>query len=336
MRASIFAVSLSAALCWSAAHSEVTVDPDGEFVALIGPIDQQVEADFLAVIYAQPSIGVVVLSSPGGDVASALDIAEAVHRLGLATFIPYDGHCESACSFIFFAGQERWADGPLGVHQFSGGRGEAALVESEAQFVVSEILDAFETFGVDWRVSQVMLTTLPGDMYYFSEFHLNNWGINTADVSSPQPEELPAANMSRFSNYPTEAIFVGAERVILPDFDGRDNWARSYRTRIRDGMAEGSTFAGHFNVIEIGCGTSCRFAFVGDVLTGEVFSFPYGGEEQYEMSLLFIPESRLLKARWANYELTRCIHHDLEFRDGQFLVVAEYTSPRVDFCNGVD
>lgn len=92
-----------------------------------------------------------------------------------------------------------------------------------------------------------------------------------------------------------------AANTVLPDFEGREAAFRSFRTRITDGMKAGPNFNQHFSVIEIGCGTSCRFAYVGDNQTGEVFSFPYGGEEHYAMDLEYGLRSNELLVSYLDY-----------------------------------
>ena len=49
--------------------------------------------------------------------------------------------------------------------------------------------------------------------------------------------------------------------------------ATRYRTRIREGAAEGPNFAGHFTIVGWGCGTSCVQWAVVDARTGAVY-FP--------------------------------------------------------------
>jgi hypothetical protein len=44
-------------------------------------------------------------------------------------------------------------------------------------------------------------------------------------------------------------------------------------------MKSGSNNGGHFSLIEIGCGTSCIFAFLIDGRDGRLVDFPLGGEE---------------------------------------------------------
>lgn len=98
------------------------------------------------------------------------------------------------------------------------------------------------------------------------------------------------------SPLPMDRVYQGPIR--LPDFAGRDRRFADFRTRIRNEMSTGPNFAGHYALVRIGCGTSCSFAFVADVATGEVFDFPFGGEEYYVLSLDYQVKFNWVTARW--------------------------------------
>lgn len=98
------------------------------------------------------------------------------------------------------------------------------------------------------------------------------------------------------NDLPMDRVYQGP--IHLPDFSGRDRAYVNYRTRITNEMKTGPNFAGHYAIVEIGCGTSCRFAFVGDVATGQVFGFPYGGEDYYLLQLQYGVKSNYVSARW--------------------------------------
>ena len=71
-------------------------------------------------------IDTLVLSSKGGSVWEGLSMAGIIHDKGLTTYVPKlglegRGDCASACSFMFFAGNTREAEGEVGVHQFYSG-----------------------------------------------------------------------------------------------------------------------------------------------------------------------------------------------------------------------
>src|SRR5690606_28155031 len=147
-----------------------------------------------------PGILQLELDSPGGNVMAALEIANKVHALGLRTRIGSGQDCASACSLIFLSGKQRQATGQLGVHQLSA-RGEGNL--AALQFVISDILDAFQRFGVDPRVTKHMLTTPPADMYYFSDYEKDDYRINRQE--EPQPVAVANAETTpemKFADYP--------------------------------------------------------------------------------------------------------------------------------------
>lgn len=118
------------------------------------------------------------------------------------------------------------------------------------------------------------------------------------------------ASIPRSAQYPATGRFTG--KTKLPDFRGRDRKFNTFRTRIRDGMREGPNFAGHYSVVQIGCGTGCLFAIVGDNNTGKPANFPRGGEENSSMQLHFELGSRLLAAQWLDYNANKCV---VEFFD---------------------
>ena len=108
---------------------------------------------------------------------------------------------------------------------------------------------------------------------------------------------LAQANATpRFEDYPVQ-VFKG--RMAALKLNGPK--ARSFRTRLREGAKEGVNFAGHYTVVQWGCGAGClQVAFI-DAKTGAVF-FPrelngfgvwFWGEKDYD-AVQFKPDSRLL------------------------------------------
>lgn len=104
--------------------------------------------------------------------------------------------------------------------------------------------------------------------------------------------------------------------VKLPDFARRDKASANYRTRIADGMRAGPNFAGHYAIIEIGCGTGCRYVKMADVKTGKVHEFPYGGEEYYVLSLKYNARSNRVRASWVSDD--KCIKDELVWNGKAF------------------
>ena len=298
-----------------------TAFPKEQVILLNGAITADSPDNFRNTLGAVKDAKSVVLRSPGGVVVAALEIADIIHQLNLLTVVEEGQNCASACSLIFFSGRQRVALGELGVHQMSapGGGSLAGM-----QLVLADVLSAFDTFGVDDRVMQKMLRTQSNNMYYFTAEQKADWDIDRFTVAVSRPVRMS------FSAFPPDSYNSGT--VTLPDFEGRDAWSKNFRTRIRKGINAGANFAGHYTVVEIGCGTFCRFAFVADVSTGEVFRFPYGGEEQYQLGLVYSSDSRLLRATWKMHvwgqnsgSKDTCASQDLLWNGTAFEIVREET-----------
>lgn len=152
----------------------VTFDDVPGLLAMIGDIGPKTPLDMRRALHSMEGPVMLALASDGGNVASALMVAYEVQELGLSTYVMPETGCYSACSFIFFAGKERLAEGELGVHQVWGEGADA----STAQTVVSDILEAFSEFGVRQEVTSAMLRTPPENMYVFSQRELSEWNIN--------------------------------------------------------------------------------------------------------------------------------------------------------------
>lgn len=68
--------------------------------------------------------------------------------------------------------------------------------------------------------------------------------------------------------------------------------AKSYYTRITEGVSEGPNFAGHYRFEEWGCGTECIGYAIVDLITGNIIDFDYGGKR--ELYPYYYADSRLL------------------------------------------
>lgn len=138
------------------------------------------------------------------------------------------------------------------------------------------------------------------------------------------------AGGANFASFPAERE-ASNDAIQAPDFDGRDNWADQFRSHIKSEMLKGANFAGHYRMMIVGCGTGCGIAHLGDLTNGQVFSFPYGGEENFELKLDYQTESRLVKATWIE-NLSACVQTDLEFTGTTFEIVDEIKSNDLEIC----
>lgn len=308
---------------------EFSLYGNGRYALFDGEITSDSHKRFSLFLSDHPEVVGLRLNSPGGTVVASLAIADEIAKRRLSTFIAKGDSCASACAVVFFAGHDRLVQGRLGVHQMSdGGRGDVSVV----QFVLAAQLDAFARFDVPWTVGRRMLETPPTQMYWFNQSEIEQLALNRDQPDDAGRTASQSAPGYQFADYPAEGNLTGKPQA--PDFAGRAQAFGRYRTRIQEGVQAGVNFAGHYRVIEIGCGTSCRFAYVVDLASGEVDPFPYGGEDQYQMKLLYAPESRLLKARWTASDDEGCVEQDLVMDSFKWTVLEERSAPKVEgFCD---
>lgn len=128
-----------------------------------------------------------------------------------------------------------------------------------------------------------------------------------------------------FGRHPVPTAYHG--RSVMPDFAGRDRAFDNFRTTIRQGIRQGADFAGRFKVIEIGCGTDCRFDYVADVSTGQVHAFPVTSENLQMLRLEYRISSNLVRASWVprleNFET--CMWENFLFTGETFVPLGPQT-----------
>ena len=146
-------------------------------------------------------IDTIVLASPGGSVWAGLSMAGIIYDKKLRVYVPPKGICASACSFMFFGGNERLSEGELGVHQFaSSDESKTAIAvetQAQSQFTVSEIIGFLNEFETPRFVLERMFEDRA--MYWFNseEITLLNSTQFTMDLNS----------LSDVSNYTSEKLF---------------------------------------------------------------------------------------------------------------------------------
>ena len=143
------------------------------------------------------NIDTVVLSSRGGSVLEGLNMAGIIFDKGLKTYVPEqgigdEGNCASACSFMFFGGSTRIADGKLGVHQFYSGASEESAeigeTQRRAQFTVSEIIGFLNEFSTPPFVFERMFQQQ--NMYYFNKTELEEITRTEDPIAGDDVEEI--------------------------------------------------------------------------------------------------------------------------------------------------
>ncbi|WP_318874286.1 hypothetical protein RWA02_02660 [Sinorhizobium meliloti] len=166
-----------------------------------------------------------------------------------------------------------------------------------------------------------------GEYGYQMDWHVCG---TPATPSTDVATTMKAINAPKARDYPSQGRMIG--KTILPDFKGRDREFNTFRTRIRNGMSEGPNFAGHFSVIQIGCGTGCSGVIVGDNKTGRPSRFPRGGEANMYLDLAYQLNSRLLAAQWLDYDTDRCFIEFFDYDRTSWKVLSKFDIGTTEAC----
>lgn len=166
-----------------------------EVLELVGAINHRAAVLFKLALNDFPQVTTLSLSSEGGSVYAALPAAYDVRVAGLKTSIPEGATCASACSYLFFAGADRSAEGRLGVHQIATSTDSL----SAGQVTLGDIFKAFEDFGVPTSVISRMMRTPADSMYLFDPDEMERLGLlGPVEGAAPvppvaEPEPAPVA-----------------------------------------------------------------------------------------------------------------------------------------------
>ena len=131
-----------------------------------------------------PRAEVLLLDSPGGSVADALEIGRAVRAAGLDAHLAPGAVCLSACPYAFAGGVARSvADGArLGVHQHSHGERTllpAFLAVDDIQRGQAEVLSHLSDMGIDLRIMGPAMATPADEIYILTPAELADWNVVT-------------------------------------------------------------------------------------------------------------------------------------------------------------
>lgn len=142
-----------------------------------------------------------------------------------------------------------------------------------------------------------------------------------------------SANGFDFNEYRVPKTYSG--KLQLPDFKGRDSAFADFKTRIKDAMKAGVTFAAEFSVMQAGCGAGCSFVVVANNRTGKLYRFPRGGEYNQALTLQFTPDSNLMLVRWAtDPSWQSCVFESLVFDNGKWIAKDALAGQGDEVCDG--
>ena len=174
------------------------------------------------------------------------------------------------------------------------------------------------------------------------EQRVKSWNKNCADSERfNYAPSLLIANVPSFGSYPvsnstsnpTVNSKTASKMTKMPDFKGRDKFARMFRTRIREGLAEGANFNRYYSFITFGCGTSCVMGFITDTRTGQVLQLPFGGESTPELNIDFKLDSNLIQVIHMGDTSEQCKVRAWSFDGKNFKLEGEDSFKRDGSCN---
>ncbi len=153
---------------------QVGIDPLGAPAALSvtgrelhidGHLTINLAEAFAALINQHPDVNQISITSPGGRIDTALQIASIISERKLNTVVV--GECSSACTIIFLSGKTRMfdIDATLGFHSPS----VLGISDLEARFRSPELTDAYEAAGLSEAFISKALRTPSTTMWYPSD-----------------------------------------------------------------------------------------------------------------------------------------------------------------------
>ncbi|MBU4299444.1 hypothetical protein KJ636_05385 [Patescibacteria group bacterium] len=104
-----------------------------------------------------------------------------------------------------------------------------------------------------------------------SLFIWNNSQTQIQELRVLPPQISEKAQLPHFEDYPMKEIFQGVPVPV--DFASNPD-TRDFQTQLTEDAKEGPNFAGHYTVVEWGCGTECQNHMIVDAITGKVYSLP--------------------------------------------------------------
>ncbi len=229
-------IALAVALFTAPAHAGISIVDDGASgtparILLHGPIAKgdsraleqaldRIRGTVATKVNDVPLI-TVELDSPGGDVVEALDIGRTIYQNFLMTLVRPGHECVSACVFVLMAGAVHTAaDGAsIGLHKpllVTWYHMDSSQAHAKFDGLMAYLREYFTMLGVSGKAYDLMMTTSPYDMRYFSNAELDQLRLRGED---PAWEKLYGAKWAA-DNAPRErpAITV-AELPKLPPVD---------------------------------------------------------------------------------------------------------------------
>ncbi|HEY8096253.1 MAG TPA: hypothetical protein VIE65_09235 [Methylobacter sp.] len=199
------------------------------------------------------------LNSPGGNLLEGSKLADAFRFAKIASVVPNESTCASACFLAFAAGSDKFASytASIGVHGASNANGTESVESNAATVAMAKIV---KELGVPADIIGRMVVTPPDQMVWLTPNNLRAMGATVtgkpvqnppadAPTQLPQPAQLPMqAAPPKWDNVVNGAVAASTaqhngkplfSRVCQPEFkicssavfftsnDGKDNMVRT-------------------------------------------------------------------------------------------------------------
>lgn len=135
--------------------------------------------------YAMADKALIVLSSPGGDVVSAITMGEHIRMKGYMTFVPPNEICASACALTWLSGIVRGGTktSKIGFHAAYSGNG---VVTASGNALVGAYLNKI---GASYKVVRFVTMPDPSDMSWLTYEKAKELGIEIVQLDTPSDKE---------------------------------------------------------------------------------------------------------------------------------------------------
>ena len=169
-----------------AAQIEVSGSPDVRAIAIVGTIEAADTETFQEKTRTLTE-AVVLLSSNGGDVVTAIRIGEMIRARRFSTFVT--DTCASACTLIWLAGSQRYMSrhARIGFHQAS--NGDTGEVSGAGNALVGSYLTRL---GLSYDAVLYATSAPPDDIKWMTPVDARHVGIDVRVLDPDERTEHPA------------------------------------------------------------------------------------------------------------------------------------------------
>lgn len=171
--------------------------PDKTAVVIVeGEFSLGDETEFVRQVLSMRD-GIVVFSSPGGNLRAGLEIGKAIRLKNLATYVPADTFCASACALAWLGGTQRFMSktAKIGFHAAYNDASGFARESGMANAIVGAYLNSL---GLPDQAIAYMTIAAPNSMAWLTPQDATDMGLNVSiyDFDDKTPTPAPSTSQS--------------------------------------------------------------------------------------------------------------------------------------------